>query len=217
VVKIKYLGHACFLITSSEGLRIITDPYQVGNGINYAPVNETADIVVMSHDHHSDHWNAAAVKGKPEVVSGSGVKNVKGIEFKGLAAYHDEVKGVQRGTNTVFCFKMDDIRLCHAGDLGHVLTSEQISHIGEVDVLFLPVGGFYTIDTNAAGKVMNQVKPKIMIPMHFKTTKCDYPISSVEDFLKGKSNVKRPDSSELELTAKDLPSTTQIIVLKHAL
>ena len=216
-MKVKYLAHACFLIISSERLRIITDPYQVGGGINYAPINETADIVVMSHVTHSDHGNVAAVRGKPEVVKGSGVKKVKGIEFKGLFTYHDEVKGTQRGVNTVFCFKVDDIRLCHAGDLGHVLTSEQISQIGEVDVLFLPVGGFYTIDANAATKIVDQIKPRIVVPMHFKTARCDYPISGVDDFLKGKDNVKRLDSSELELTAKDLPSATQIVVLRHAL
>ncbi len=216
-MRIKWLGHACFLIVSDGGIRIITDPYQVGNGINYAPINETADIVVMSHDHHSDHWNVAAVKGKPEIVRGSGIKKVKGIEFKGVATYHDEAKGAQRGTNTIFCFTVDGIRLCHAGDLGHELTSEQASQIGKIDILFLPVGGFYTIDAHTAGKVVDKLKPKITMPMHYKTAKCDYPISGVEDFLRGKSNVKRLDSSELELAAKDLPSAIQIIVLKHAL
>jgi len=216
-MKVKWLGHACFLIVSDEGIRIITDPYQVGNGINYAPVDESADIVVLTHEHHLDHSNVRAVKGKPEVVRGSVVKKVKGIEFKGIATYHDEAKGVQRGTNTIFCFTVDDIRLCHAGDLGHELTTEQASQIGKIDVLFLPVGGFYTIDANTAGKVVDTLKPKITIPMHYKTVRCDYPISGVDDFLRGKSNVKRLDSGELGLAAKDLPSAAQIIVLKPAL
>ncbi len=216
-MKIKYLGHACFLIITGDGTRIITDPYQAGNGINYAPVNEAADIVVMTHDHHSDHWNAAAIKGKPEVVKGSGIKKVKGIEFNGVATYHDEAKGAQRGTNIVFCFSVDSMKLCHAGDLGHVLTAGQILQIDKVDVLFLPVGGFYTIDASAAGKVVDQIKPRIVIPMHFKTAKCDYPISGVEDFLRGKSNMKRLDTSELDLSVKELPANTQVLVLKHAL
>lgn len=215
-MKIKWLGHACFLIVSGEGIRIITDPYEVGGGINYAPINETADIVVVSHE-HADHNNVATVKGRPEVVKGSGVKKIKGVEFTGFATYHDEVKGAQRGANTIFCFTVDGIRLCHAGDLGHELTSEQASQIGGIDVLLLPVGGFYTIDANTAGKVQDRLKPKITIPMHFKTAKCDYPIASVENFVQGKSNVKRLDSSELELTVKELPPATQIIVLKPAL
>lgn len=215
-MKVKWLGHACFLIVSAEGIRIITDPYEIDGGINYAPINETADIVVVSHEHR-DHNNVAAIKGKPEVVKGSGVKKVKGIEFQGFATYHDEAKGKQRGVNTIFCLTVDEIRLCHMGDLGHELTSSETSQIGEVDILFLPVGGFYTIDASTAGKVGEQLKPKIIIPMHFKTAKCDYPITGVENFLKGKDNVKRLDSSELELTVKDLPSATQIIVLKPAL
>lgn len=214
-MRIKWLGHACFLIVSNEGIRIITDPYEIGGGIRYAPIDETADVVTVSHG-HGDHNNLAAVKGKPEVVRGDGVKKVKGIEFRGVSTYHDEAKGVQRGRNTIFCFTVDSIRLCHAGDLGHELTTEEASQIGEVDVLFIPVGGFFTVDADTAGKVVDKLKPKITIPMHYKTAKCDYPISGVEDFLKGKSNVKRLDSSELELTVEGLPPA-QIMVLKPAL
>lgn len=215
-MKVRWLGHACFLIVSAEGVRIITDPYEVGGGINYSPINETADIVVVSHD-HADHNNVSAVKGKPEVVKGRGVKKVRGIDFKGVGVYHDETKGQQRGANVIFCFSVDGIKLCHLGDLGHDLTAEQAMDIGQVDVLLLPVGGFYTIDANTAGRVGDRLKPKVIIPMHFKTTKCDYPITGVEDFVKGRENVRRLDSSEVELVAKDLPLSTEIIVLKPAL
>lgn len=215
-MKLKWLGHACFVIVSGEGVRIITDPYQVGGGINYSPINETADIVVVSHG-HSDHDNVSAIKGKPEVVKGSGVKKVKGIEFKGIATYHDERQGAQRGTNTIFYFAMDDIRICHLGDLGHELTPEQAREIGKVDVLLLPVGGFYTIDANMAAKVADRLNPRIIVPMHFKTPKCDYPITKVDDFLKGRKNVRKLESSEVEFTAKDLPATTETIILKPAL
>lgn len=215
-MKLKWLGHACFLIVSEEGVRIITDPYEVGGGINYSPINETADIVVVSHG-HGDHSNILAIKGKPEVVKGSGVKKVKGIEFKGIATYHDERKGAQRGTNTIFCFAVDNIRICHLGDLGHELTPEQAREIGEVDILLLPVGGFYTIDADMAAKVADRLNPRIIVPMHFKTPKCDYPITKVDDFLKGRKNVRRLETSEVELTAKDLPATTETMVLKPAL
>lgn len=213
-MRIKWLGHACFLITSEGGLRIITDPYTVDGGINYSPIKEAAEIVTVSHE-HPDHNNASAVLGKPEVVKGAGIKSVKGIQFKGIPSYHDEAEGRQRGTNTIFCFTVDGIKLCHLGDLGHKLTSQQIAEIGDVDILLIPVGGFYTINANTAGQVCDQLKAKVIIPMHFKTAKCDYPITAVEDFLKGKKNIKRLDSSEFNV--RELPSRAEIVVLKPAL
>jgi len=215
-MNIKWLGHSCFLITSNEGLRVITDPYAVGGGINYSPVKETADIVVVSHD-HDDHNNVSAVQGKPEVVKGSGTKTVKGIQFRGVATYHDSSQGKQRGPNTIFCFTVDNIKLCHLGDLGHVLSPGQINEIGGVDILFIPVGGFFTIDAANASQVCDQLRPEVIIPMHFKTPNCAYPIASVDDFLRGKNNVREVGSSEAEFELDKLPSTSEIVVLKPAL
>jgi len=216
MMKIKWLGHASFLITSEEGLKIISDPYSVGGGINYGKIQETADIVVVSHD-HPDHGNVAAVKGKPEVVSTLGSRRVKGIEFKGIASYHDEAKGRQRGPNIIFCFTVDGVRICYLADLGHQLDASQITEIGGVDILLIPVGGFYTIDAKGAAKVCEQLSPKVVIPMHYKTAKCDYPISGVDDFLKGRKNVRRLDVAEVEFKKEQLPSATETVVLKHAL
>jgi len=213
---IKWLGHSCFLITSERGLRVIMDPYSVGGGINYSPIKETADIVVVSHDHF-DHNAVSAVRGKPEVVKGSGIKTVRGIRFSGVATYHDTSQGKQRGANTVFCFSLDDIKLCHLGDLGHLLSQAQINEIGAVDILFIPTGGFYTIDAADASKVCDQLKPKVIIPMHFKTARCDFPISGVEDFIHGKRNVKKMDSSQIEFKLGELPAATEVVVLKSAL
>ena len=213
---IKCLGHACFLITSEEGVRIITDPYAVGGGISHSPIKEAADIVVVSHD-HADHNNVSAVQGKPEVVKGSGLKTAKGIEFKGIAAYHDASNGKLRGANIVFCFTVDDINLCHLGDLGHILSQSQIDEVGTVDVLFVPVGGVVTIDAAEAGRVCDQLNPKLIIPMHFRTLKCAYPIASVADFLKGKKNVRKLESSEMGLESGTLPVGSEIAVLEAAL
>jgi L-ascorbate metabolism protein UlaG (beta-lactamase superfamily) len=215
-MKIKWLGHACFLITSRDGLRVITDPYAVGGGINYSPIKETADVVVVSHD-HGDHSNVSTVQGKPEVVKDSGKKTVKGIQFRSVATSHDASQGQQRGLNTVFCFTMDDIKLCHLGDLGHVLSPGQVTEIGAVDILFVPVGGFFTIDAPVASQICDQLKPKIIIPMHFKTPKCAYPIAGVEDFLKGKKNVRKVGGSEVEFEREKLPAATEIMLLQPAL
>jgi len=215
-MKVKWLGHSCFLITSKDGIRIITDPYAVGEGINYSPIKETADIVVVSHE-HDDHNNVSAVQGKPEVVKGDGIKTAKGIQFRGIATYHDANKGKQRGPNIVFCFTLDDMKLCHLGDLGHVLTQEQIEEVGVIDILFIPVGGFFTIDAADASRVCDQLAPKVIIPMHFKTPKCTYPIAGVEDFLKGKKDVRKMNCSELKFEREKLPSATEIELLQPAL
>jgi L-ascorbate metabolism protein UlaG (beta-lactamase superfamily) len=215
-MKVKWLGHSCFLITSKGGVRIVSDPYAVGGGINYSPIKETADVVVVSHD-HGDHSNVSAVQGKPEVVKGSSTKTTKGIQFKGVSSYHDASQGEQRGSNTIFCFNVDDLRLCHLGDLGHALSPAQVNEIGAVDILFIPVGGFFTIDGNVASQVCDQLRPKVVIPMHFRTPKCAYPIGGVEDFLKGKKNVRRVEGSEVEFEREDLPAATEIVLLQPAL
>jgi L-ascorbate metabolism protein UlaG (beta-lactamase superfamily) len=213
-MKIKYLAHAAFLITSESGTRIVTDPYETSNALKHGAIQETADIVTVSHE-HGDHNNVSAVKGNPKVVRASA--EVKGIKIKAVPAAHDDKGGSQRGKNTIFCFEVDGINVCHAGDLGHVLTEEQVKAIGKVDVLMIPVGGFFTIDASTAAKVGEQLKPKVIIPMHYKTDKLDFPITGVDDFLKGKSNVTRSNDSEIELKAGKLPASAQILVLKQSL
>jgi len=214
-MKIKWLGHASFLITSEDGLKIITDPYSVGGGINYGRIEETADIVTVSHK-HGDHNNVASVKGKPEIVDTRGATKVKGIDFKGIASYHDEAAGQQRGPNTILCFTLDGMRICHLGDLGHQLEGSNIAEIGEVDILLVPVGGFFTIGAKVATTVCQALNPKVVIPMHYKTAKCDYPIAGVDDFLKGRKDIRRLDASETEFKKDQLPAVTQTVVLNHA-
>jgi len=214
-MKIRWLGHAAFLITADDGTRIITDPYGKFPDFNYAPIEGPADILVVSHK-HGDHFGAK-VKGNPKVVSGGGKKKEKGIEFNGIEVYHDTSKGSQRGSNTIFCFIVNGVKLCHLGDLGHLLSGPEIAEIGQVDVLMIPVGGFYTIDAATATKICDQIKPSVIIPMHYRNDKCAFPISEVDDFLEGKANVKRLNTSDLELRAGQLPSVTETVVLKHAL
>ena len=215
-MKIKFLGHATFVITSDTGVKIITDPYETGPDLTYGEITESADIVTVSHDHH-DHGNVAAVRGNPEVVSRVGRTKARGIEVKGIASYHDEVGGRLRGNNVIFCFEVDGIRVCHLGDLGHLLDDKQVKEIGSVDILLIPVGGYYTIDAKAATEVCDQLKPKVIIPMHYKTEKGIPNIVGVGEFLGGKANVTRLDTSQAEFKPGELPATSQIIVLKPAL
>ena len=212
-MKIKWLGHATFLITSDSGIRIITDPYDTVQGLHYEKIEEPADVVTVSHDHF-DHANVAAVKGKPQVVRGTA--EVGGIKFKGVSTYHDTSTGSQRGNNVMFCFEVDGVNVCHVGDLGHQLSDAQVAELGKVDVLLIPVGGFFTIDARVASQLCDRIKPRVIIPMHYKNDKCDFPIAGVEEFLKGKDNVIRLDSSEIDIKSGELPAGTQIMVLKSA-
>ena len=217
-MKVKWLGHAAFLITSEEGTKILTDPYQPGTfGVDYGKIEEAADIVVVSHE-HPDHNYVKGVPGSPQVIRGAGGHQVKGVQFTGIASYHDDSGGSQRGPNIIFCFTVDGVRLCHLGDLGHQLSDKQLAAIGEVDILLTPMAGNFTLDPAGAHRVIDQVKPRVVIPMHYRTDKCPtFPVSDVEPFLTGKANVKRIDASEVEFKRGQLPASTEIVVLKHAL
>lgn len=218
-MKIKWLGHSAFLITSKSGTRVVIDPYEpggYGGGLAYGDFGESADVVLISHE-HADHGYTPFVKGSPIVIRGAGEFKAAGIVFEGIATFHDTSGGAERGKNTVYSFTVDGVRVCHLGDLGHVLTSEQAVVIGAVDVLLAPVGGHFTIGPEEAAKVTDQLAARVVIPMHYKTEKVDFPIGPVEDFLKGKADVRRLDVSEIEITPESLPKETQIIVLKHAL
>ncbi len=213
-MKIKWLGHASFMITSEAGTKIITDPYLTTENLNYGEIKESADIVTVSHK-HTDHNNVSAVQGSPEVVRGTA--KVKGIEFKGIPTYHDDAKGKSRGNNTILCFEVDGIRVCHLGDLGHQLNDKQFAELGSVDILLIPVGGGPTIDANVATKICSELAPKVIIPMHYKHDRCGFPALGVDEFIKGKEGVSRLDTSEVEFKQGELPASAQIIVLKSAL
>jgi L-ascorbate metabolism protein UlaG (beta-lactamase superfamily) len=217
-MKVKWLGHACFAITSEAGPKIITDPYTPGAfGLNYSPVEEEADIVTVSHD-HADHNNVSAVKGKPQVVKGGGSHTSQGVEFHGIDSYHDDVRGKERGANTIFCFTVDGIRVCHLGDLGHALTKQNQADIGPVDLLLIPVGGNFTIDANIAAQTCRQLNPRIVIPMHYRNERCpDFPVAGIDDFLALMQRVRREDGSEAAFSSGTLPKAMEVVVLKSAL
>jgi L-ascorbate metabolism protein UlaG (beta-lactamase superfamily) len=218
-MKIKCYGHAAFLITSDQGVKIILDPYEpgaFGGQLSYGRIKDQADIALVSHD-HADHNDTKSLSGSPQVVKGVGSKSIKGISIKGIPTYHDPSSGSERGTNTIFNFQVDGIQVCHLGDLGHILSEKEISDVGPVDILLIPVGGFFTIDAKEATRVSEQIKPKVLIPMHFKTEKCGFPIAPVEDFLRGKPGAKRAGTSETTFDQASLPREMEIIVLEHAL
>ncbi len=217
-MKIKWLGHACFLITSDSGLKIITDPYQAGfrNIINYGPVNESPDIVTISHQ-HGDHNYTGDLQGSPDIVQGAGKHLVKGIEFIGLHCYHDRASGQERGDNTIFSFIIDNVRICHCGDLGHPLDDSEVQSLGRVDVLLIPTGGpGATLELDEAMVLGEKLQPGVIIPMHFRNQKCSFPRYGAEDLIKLKPTAIQTGKSEIEFSAGQYP-VGQILILEPAL
>jgi L-ascorbate metabolism protein UlaG (beta-lactamase superfamily) len=211
-MKIKFLGHAAFLIESGSGVKIITDPYKPGcfdGGIKYQPITEEANIVTISHE-HDDH-NCTDIQGEPVFVRGAVKKNVKGIEIAGMDVFHDESGGSERGTNTIFKMSIDGMSIVHLGDLGHPLSDEDAKQIGAVDILFIPVGGYFTIDSKVAEDTVSKLNPRVVIPMHFKTEKCGFPIAAVDDYVKDKDTKKF--DGQVEIKKEDLPDKMKIYLL----
>jgi len=212
---LKYIAHSTFCLTSSTGTKILTDPYEPGcfdNALAYGPINKLVDAITISHS-HVDHSYIAPEHAQAKVFKTPGKYNFNDIEIFGLQVFHDEHNGKDRGSNIIFRITIDDIIVCHLGDLGHILNKETIEVIGPVDVLLIPVGGVYTIDNVAATTIMQTISPKICIPMHYKTNLVAFPLNPVEYFTKNKNNVTIMKNCEIELSKKQLPQTTEILVL----
>jgi L-ascorbate metabolism protein UlaG (beta-lactamase superfamily) len=215
-VKIRWLGHASFKIISSGGLRIVTDPF--GSEVPYPEISEECDAVTVSHQHH-DHNAVNVLKGNPAVLNGihpdTGSFNSidekhKDVRFSNVASYHDMEQGEKRGENSIFIIDTADIRMVHLGDLGHDLDRWTVEALGMVDILFIPVGGYYTINAVTAKSIVEKIKPCIVVPMHYNTKYVSsWPISPVERFLETCGSIIEVGSGDKEVSRKTLPSPTQ--------
>lgn len=219
-MQIRWLGHASFLFTTPQRVRVLTDPY--GPEVSPAAKEVEADVVTVSHEHF-DHNYLAGVKGQPLIWRGlkdDGQDwNEVNETFKDLHAYtvpvyHDEVQGEKRGKNAIFVFEAGDLRLAHLGDLGHVLEVQHAEKVGPLDVLMVPVGGYFTIDAREAWQVVGLLKPRLVIPMHYLTPGMrGFPIAKVDEFTSGRANVRHLGVSEVEINKENLPLETEVWVL----
>ncbi len=208
-MKIKWLGHASFLIEAENGIKIVTDPFD--ESVGYKIPNIEADIVTVSHSHY-DHNAIDNVKGNFKIVDKEGKTEIKGINILGLNSWHDELKGMKRGKNIIFVIEVDGIKVCHLGDLGHMISKDLVPN---VNVLLIPVGGFFTIDSTTAKGIIDLIKPNLVIPMHYKTKVmgASFPIDTVEPFIKLFDNVEKVNSNFIELEKDKLPKATLIKIL----
>jgi L-ascorbate metabolism protein UlaG (beta-lactamase superfamily) len=215
-MEIRWFGHACFLIKTKketkEELNILIDPFSEEIGLKLPRIE--ADILLITHNHY-DHNNPKPVKGDYFLVDGPGEYEVKNIFIKGIFSYHDDSKGEERGENTIYLIETEDIKICHLGDLGQKeLTPEQIEEIGEVDILLVPVGGVYTIDGKAAQKIINQIEPRVVIPMHYSLPKLKIKLDSVQAFLKAFGQEDIEPQPKLLIRKEKLPAQTLVVLLK---
>ncbi len=207
-MRIAWHGHACFEI--NDGCTVVTDPHD-GKSIGLASPVVEADLVLLSHDHY-DHNCARIVKGDPAVVDSAVEETINGVKIRTFKTFHDEARGEKRGDNRIFCFELDGVTFCHLGDLGHLLSDEVVSSIGQVDVLFVPVGSVFTIDGAAGWKTVSMIKPKITIPMHYWLRGLLLSLRPLEDFL---SHVTEPVTrvgNEVVFEKEDLPESTKVWV-----
>lgn len=198
-MKITWFGQSCFLIRDSKGRGLLTDPFD--RNIGYKIPNEIVDIVTVSHQHF-DHNYTEGLPGTPLIVDSCQLLNLYDIAITGIPSYHDTVFGAKRGGNIIYVFEIDEFRLCHLGDLGHSLSRSQIDNIGQLDILFIPVGGNYTLNGQEASKVAKLIKSHIVVPMHYKTPALTFPLEGVEDFVKYMKNGDKIETSTLEITEK---------------
>lgn len=221
-VEVKWLGHACFYLKSSEGIRIVTDPFggNMGERIGFPSIKErteiVADIITVSHEHgdHNAVDDVNQVKGGAVVVRSEGKTEAKKIIFRGIGSFHDKEQGAKRGPNTIIVFTLDGITFCHLGDLGHILSDEQVKEIGRVDVLFIPVGGGPTINAEEGTVIISKLKPKIAIPMHYRHKRAEITwLDPVDGFLKSKEDVKLVKSDSIELARIELPEKLRVVVI----
>lgn len=212
-MKVKWLGHACFLLTSAEGVRALIDPFN--EKVGYPLPEVEADIVTVSHG-HGDHSHTAAVRGDFLVVERPGRVAVRGVDISGIVSYHDRDFGSLRGKNIIFTFRFDGLSVCHLGDLGHLLTRSQVEQIGAVDLLLVPVGGRYTIDAAEALEVARQIGPTVTIPMHFRTAAGGAALDPVDGFLELAGGGSRPGKRELEFDRESLGAHAGVMMLEYA-
>ena len=217
-MDIKWFGQACFFIKTktrkNEEVRIVIDPFSKEIGLK--PPSLEADILLITH-HHYDHNNTEAVGGDYFLIDQPGEYEVKNIFIKGVQSFHDSQQGKERGFNTIYVIEAydEELRVCHLGDLGQKeLTPEQLEALGEIDILLIPVGGVYTIDAKTAHKIVTQIEPKIVIPMHYALPKLKIQLDGVKPFLKLFAQEKIEPQARLTIKREKLPQEIQIVLLK---
>lgn len=207
-MEIKFKGHSCFTVKSESGIQVVTDPFS--ESIALKTPNLQGRIVTVSHD-NENHNNVSIVKDNPTVLDWPGEYEIEGIAVAGIAA-NDEKTGEE---NIIFKFIIDRIRVCHLGDFNQKLTNDLLDKIGNVDVLFIPVGGQNSLDASKAKEIIEEIDPRIIIPMHYQLNGNNLELGTLQDFLRKMGKPEIEAKKELKITRSQLPSEeSEIVVLE---
>ena len=207
MLQIRWHGHSCFGITNE--ITLVTDPHD-GKSIGIHAPNVTGDIVLVSHDHYDHNSVKSVEKEGSKVITDTRKRNISNVEIKGIESFHDECRGEKRGNNIIYKFTVEDITFCHLGDLGHDLDEDAVQKIGDVDILFIPIGGTFTLDAKQAWRIIKKVKPRIAVPMHYKIGGLSLPITGIEPFLEESKYEILKVGNEIDIEKEDLPEDPEI-------
>ena len=207
MLQIRWHGHSCFEITNE--VTLVTDPHD-GKSIGIHAPNVTGDIILVSHDHYDHNSVKSVEKEGSKVITDTRKRNISNVEIKGIESFHDECCGEKRGSNIIYKFTMENITFCHMGDLGHDLDEDTVQKIGNVDILFIPIGGTFTLDAKQAWRIIKKVKPRIAVPMHYKIGGLSLPITGIEPFLEESKYEILKVGNEIDIEKEDLPEEPEI-------
>ena len=207
-MELSWLGHSCFQLRG-KNVTLITDPFSPQLGHSLGKIS--APIVTISHN-HPGHNFVGGVDGGPRVVRGPGEYEISDVLITGVASYHDNKHGQELGRNTIYIIHMDDLVICHLGDLGHVLQEEQLEEVADADMLLVPIGGLHTINAAQAAEVISQVEPHIVIPMHYSPPIDNAP-NPLDKFCREMGIEAINTQPKLSITRSTLPAETQVVIL----
>jgi L-ascorbate metabolism protein UlaG (beta-lactamase superfamily) len=211
-MEISWLGHACFQLRG-KNVVLITDPFppqSAAEGSSKGNLN--ASIITVSHN-HSMHNSIESVAGNPHVIRGPGEYEISDVLITGVASYHDNQRGQVHGRNTIYIIHMDDLVLCHLGDLGHILQENQLEEVADADILFIPIGGGNSLNPTQAAEVISQIEPRIVVPMHYSVTPTGEFSSELTLFCREMGVETIEPHAKLSVTRNSLPAEMQVVLL----
>jgi L-ascorbate metabolism protein UlaG (beta-lactamase superfamily) len=217
-MEINWLGHSCFMLRG-KNVTLITDPFSPQPGNPQGEARKlgkiTAPIVTISHN-HPGHNYAEGIGGNPRVVRGPGEYEISDVLITGVPSYHDAKRGAERGRNTIYVIHMDDLVICHLGDLGHILQEEQLEEVADADILLIPISGSNTLSAAQAAEVISQVEPRIVIPMHYRpSTGPDDGPDPLDKFCREMGIEAANPQPKLNVLHSTLPAETQVVILSQ--
>ncbi len=215
-MNITWYGQSCFRVSlqgqkkSRQAVSLVIDPFDESVGLKMPKIE--ADILLITHN-HKDHSNRKITKTETFIIDSPGEYELRDVFIHGIFSFHDEQKGEERGTNTIYTIEAEEMKICHMGDFGQgEITNEQLKKIGDVDILMIPVGGVFTIGAKEATKIISQIEPRIIIPMHYKIPKLKIKLEELSPFLKAIGEKNATTEEKLNIQKKNLPSGEMKVV-----